>query len=76
MSTMLIAPAAAARQWTKKLGHMIFLAGFFGCCASIIGVYASVVVDHIPTGPAIVVAASCFVFFSLLCAPQRGVVWR
>lgn len=76
MSTMLIAPAAAARQWTKKLLHMTILAGFFGGCASIIGVYASAVVDHMPTGPAIVVAASCIAFFSLLCAPQRGVAWR
>lgn len=76
MSTMLIAPAAAARQWTKKLTHMILLAGFFGCCATISGVYASAIIDHVPTGPAIVVAASCIVFFSLLCAPQRGVIWR
>jgi manganese/zinc/iron transport system permease protein len=76
MSTMLIAPAAAARQWTMKLGNMAALAGFFGACAAIIGVYASSIIDHLPTGPAIVVAASCIVFFSLACAPQRGVAWR
>ncbi len=76
MSTMLIAPAAAARQWVTQLLHMVVLASFFGACAAIIGVCASSVIDHLPTGPAIVVAASCIVFFSLLCAPHRGVAWR
>ena len=74
MSTMLIAPAAAARQWTVQLSRMVLLAGFFGGCAAIIGVYASSVIDHLPTGPAIVVAASCIVLFSLLCGPRAGVV--
>ena len=76
MSTMLIAPAAAARQWVTKLSHMIFLSSLLGCAATIIGVYASSIIDHLPTGPAIVVAASCIVFFSLLYAPHRGVAWR
>jgi manganese/zinc/iron transport system permease protein len=73
MSTMLIAPAAAARQWTKKLTHMVLLSGICGGCAASIGVYASSIVDHLPTGPAIVVAASAMVFFSLVFAPRRGV---
>ncbi len=73
MSTMLIAPAAAARQWTVRLVHMVLLAAVFGGCAAIAGVYASSCIDHVPTGPAIVVAASCIVLFSLLCAPKRGV---
>ena len=73
MSTMLIAPAAAARQWTQRLSHMVVLAGFFGGIAAFAGVYASFVIDHLPTGPAIVVAASVLVCGSLLCAPRRGV---
>lgn len=73
MSTMLIAPAAAARQWVKQLKHMILLAGFFGACAAVCGVYASAVINHVPTGPAIVVAASCIVAISLLCGSRRGV---
>src|SRR5438477_150954 len=71
MSTMLIAPAAAARQWTKHVLSMFLLAGFFGCIAAITGVYVSSVVDHLPTGPAIVVVASCIVIFSLMFAPRR-----
>jgi len=73
MSTMLIAPAAAARQWTERLLPMVILAGFFGGCSAVIGVYTSYVIDHVPTGPAIVVAASCIVAISLLCGPRRGV---
>src|SRR5438477_652905 len=73
MSTMLIAPAAAARQWTYKLSHMMVLAGFFGGFSAAMGVCASSVVDHLPTGPMIVVITSLIVFFSLICAPKRGV---
>lgn len=73
MSTMLIAPAAAARQWSVRLMHMILLAALFGGCASGCGVYFSSLVDHVPTGPAIVVVASCIVLFSCVCAPKRGV---
>lgn len=74
MSTMLIAPAAAARQWVKRLSHMVLLAGFFGGLSAAIGVCISSIVDHLPTGPAIVVVASMIVFISLICAPKRGIV--
>jgi manganese/zinc/iron transport system permease protein len=73
MSTMLIAPAAAARQWTTHLSHMLLLAGFFGGAAALIGVCISHYIEHVPTGPVIVVVASCIVFFSLICAPKRGI---
>jgi manganese/zinc/iron transport system permease protein len=72
MSTMLIAPAAAARQWTKRLSHMTLLAGFLGGLSAAIGVCASSAVDHLPTGPAIVVVASVIVFTSLICGPKRS----
>lgn len=73
MSTMLIAPAAAARQWCSNLWIMVLLAGCFGGFASIIGVYVSAIFEHVPTGPAMVVVASCIVLFSLICAPKRGI---
>lgn len=73
MSTMLIAPAAAARQWTYRLSHMTILAGFFGGFSSAVGVCLSSFFDHVPTGPTIVVVASFMVFLSLVCAPARGV---
>ena len=72
MSTMLIAPAAAARQWTYKLSHMMIVAGFFGGVSAAMGVCISSLVEHLPTGPTIVVVASLIVFFSLVCAPRRS----
>jgi len=73
MSTMLIAPAAAARQWVHRLSHMMMLAGLFGGCSAAIGVCVSSTIDHLPTGPIIVIVASMIVFFSLTCAPRAGV---
>jgi manganese/zinc/iron transport system permease protein len=72
MSTLLIAPAAAARQWVIQLHHMVWLSALFGACCATGGVYISTVIDHMPTGPAIVVVASSLVFFSLWYAPKRG----
>ena len=72
MSTMLIAPAAAARQWTRRMPSMMLLAGFFGGLFATLGVCISSAIDHVPTGPAIVIVASIVVFFSLLCAPHRN----
>ena len=53
ISSLLIAPAAAARQWTDKLGTMITLAGFFGALSGIGGVIwsASVRQRHQPYWP-------------------------
>ena len=66
MSTMLIAPAAAARQWTKSLGGMVLLAGFFGALTNGAGTLISNAYHHLPTGPTIVIVASMVVLFSLV----------
>jgi len=73
MSTMLIAPAAAARQWTSSVGTMALLSGFFGALSGVIGVMLSSLVPGMPTGPMIVVVASIIAFVSLASAPY--VVW-
>ena len=75
MSAMLVAPAAAARQWTNKLGMMVFLAAFFGALAGIAGGLTSSLISKLPTGPTIVVYVSAIVVFSLFFAPARGLVW-
>lgn len=75
MSAMLVAPAAASRQWTNKLEVMVMLAALFGSVSGVGGAVISSVVPRIPTGPMIVVFLSIFVFFSLFLAPQRGLVW-
>lgn len=74
MSTMLIAPAAAARQWTSSVGSMTYLAGFFGAFSGVVGVLLSGCVPGMPTGPVIVVVASAVVIISLVCAPYYNAI--
>lgn len=74
MSAMLIAPAAAARQWSDRLGIMVILAAIFGGASGVLGAYASAMGEGLPTGPAIVVASGVMVVISVLFAPKRGAV--
>lgn len=74
MSALVVAPAAAARQWTDGLGRMVWLAGALGAVAGLIGVTLSSLGRGIPTGPVIVLAASTLVAGSLFFAPGRGLV--
>ncbi len=76
MSAMIVAPAAAARQWTDKLSVMVALAGFFGALAGVTGAVISSTAAGFSTGPVIVLSASGIVLFSLLFAPNRGLVWN
>lgn len=79
MSALLIAPAAAARQWTDRLGVMMALAACFGALAGVGGAVVSATAAHLPTGPTIVLCAGALVVVSLLFAPNRGLVaawWR
>lgn len=73
MSSFLIAPAAAARQWTTNFRSMILLASCFGCFSAVTGTALSAQYTHLPTGPLIVVIASLIVGISLFCAPTRGI---
>jgi manganese/zinc/iron transport system permease protein len=76
MSAMVVAPAAAARQWTDRLGMMVVLAGAFGAMAGVSGAIISSTADRVPTGPTIVLCLSAIVIVSLCFAPGRGVVWE
>jgi manganese/zinc/iron transport system permease protein len=76
MAAMLIAPAAAARQWTNSLSTMLYLAGFFGLLSGVSGALLSVSQRGLPTGPMVILSASAIVIFSLLLAPARGIVWE
>jgi manganese/zinc/iron transport system permease protein len=71
----LITPAAAARQWTDRLGSMILLAAGIGALAGVAGSLASALVPRLPTGPVIVVVSSGALIVSLLFAPRRGLLW-
>ncbi len=76
MSVMIIAPAAAARQWTNRLELMALLSGCFGVLAGITGVIISSQVQRMPTGPVIVLIGFLIVLLSLLFAPKRGMLYQ
>jgi manganese/zinc/iron transport system permease protein len=76
MSAMLVAPAAAARQWTDRLGVMVILSALFGAVAGVSGALISSSAARIPTGPTIVLCISVIVAISMTLAPNRGLVWN
>jgi manganese/zinc/iron transport system permease protein len=76
MSAMVVAPAAAARQWTDRLGRMVILSAAFGALAGVSGALLSSSAARLPTGPTIVVCMSAIVLLSLLFAPNRGLIWN
>jgi manganese/zinc/iron transport system permease protein len=74
MSAMIVAPAAAARQWTDRLGPLVLLAGLFGALSGLVGAVVSSVVSRLPTGPTIILVITAIVALSLLVAPERGLL--
>lgn len=74
MSALLLAPAAAARQWTNRLSVMVFLAAIIGALTGVIGTGISASAANLSTGPVIVIVASVFVLFSFLFSPKRGIL--
>jgi len=75
MSAMVVAPAAAARQWTDSLGVMTLVAAGIGAAGGAAGALVSAEAARMPTGPTIVLALTALVVLSLLFAPHRGLVW-
>jgi manganese/zinc/iron transport system permease protein len=71
----LVTPAAAARQWTDRLGTMILLSAAIGAGSGIAGALTSASVARLPTGPVIVLIVSAALVVSLLFAPRRGFLW-
>ncbi len=76
MSAMLLAPAAAARQWTNSLGMMVFLAALFGMFSGVVGTAISASENNLSTGPVIVLVASVFVIVSFVFSPSRGLLFK
>jgi manganese/zinc/iron transport system permease protein len=74
MSAMLIAPAAAARQWTDRLDRMIILSAIFGAISGLLGTAISSYGAKISTGPTIILSSVSIVVFSFLFAPGRGLI--
>ncbi|MDR0787220.1 MAG: metal ABC transporter permease [Gemmatimonadota bacterium] len=74
MSAILVAPAAAARQWSNRLEVIAPLAAVFGAGAGVTGALLSASLPHTPTGPTIVLCAGGIMLVSLFFAPGRGLV--
>ncbi len=74
MSALVVAPAAAARQWTDRLGRMVVLAAVFGMSAGVGGTLVSSAGRGLPTGPLIVLTAGAIVAVSLVFSPGRGLL--
>ncbi len=76
MSSMIIAPAAAAYQWCTRIPSMALLALGIGISAGIFGAVISCIVSHLPTGPVIVVILNTFVALSIMFGKKRGIIWK
>ena len=76
MVALLIAPAAAARQWTRSLGGMVALSAGLGAASGAAGALVSASMRGLATGPVVVLIATALVLVSLALAPQRGLLWQ
>ena len=76
MSAMLLAPAAAARQWTNSLSTMVILAAVFGAFSGVFGTVISASQNNLSTGPVIVIVAGVFVLISFVFSPSRGLLFK
>ena len=76
MSALLVAPAAAARQWTDKLSLMGMTASLFGGLAGAGGSLISSQVPKLATGPVIVLLLTGAALFSIVFSPRRGILQR
>jgi manganese/zinc/iron transport system permease protein len=84
VSAMLIAPPAAARQYTNRLSIVMVLSLIFGLISGFFGNVLSFELSLLyqpfklsfPLGPMIVLVASFIAIVSLLFAPKRGVFIR
>ena len=71
VSSLLIIPAATARQWARSPETMALLAAVFGVLSVILGILASGYFDT-PSGPSIVTAAAVIFSITLTVQTLRG----
>ena len=66
MVAVVVAPAAAARQFTHRLLPFIAVSATLGALAAVIGCYISIAFGPLPTGPVIVLVQAAIVATSLI----------
>jgi ABC-type Mn2+/Zn2+ transport system permease subunit len=70
---LIVAPAAAARLWTDRLGVTMALSGLLGAASGVAGVLLSRRFDVAAGGTIVLVAAGLFAV-SVLAAPRHGLL--
>jgi manganese/zinc/iron transport system permease protein len=75
VSALVVAPAAAARQWSDRLAIVVALAALFGAASGVVGAVLSATVERLPTGPTVVLCLALVMLVSLFLAPRRGLAW-
>jgi manganese/zinc/iron transport system permease protein len=75
ISALVVAPAAAARQWSDRLVIVVALAALFGAASGVVGAVLSATVARLPTGPTVVLCLAVVTVTSLFLAPRRGLAW-
>ena len=76
VSAMLITPAAAAYLLTDRMSRMLWLSALFGMVAGAAGAFFSFLGPKLPTGPFMVLSATCVFALAFLFGPKHGVVVR
>ena len=76
MVAMLIAPAAAAKQWISSLKGMLILSAIFGGLSGIIGSMISSTTEGMSTGPVIVITITAILGISLIFSPKQGYLFQ
>ena len=76
MVSMLIAPAAAAKQWTVNLKKMVILSAIFGGLSGIIGSMISSTAEGMSTGPIIVITITIILGISFVFSPKQGYLFK
>ncbi|GAB3817734.1 iron chelate uptake ABC transporter family permease subunit [Tessaracoccus terricola] len=76
MVALVVTPAAAARQWTRRLPTMVALAAGIGALAGGTGTYLSVNLGAVPPGPVVVLVLFGIFLASMLLAPGRSLGHR
>lgn len=75
VSALVVAPAAAARQWSDRLAAVLGLAALFGAVSGVAGAVLSATLERLPTGPTVVLCLAAVTAVSLFLAPRRGLAW-
>ncbi len=74
IAALVLLPSITARLWTHHLPTMLALAGLIGMLSTTAGVLSSSAYSQMPTGPLIILSAGALFIFSMLFAPEQGIL--